>query len=41
MECLETVDGPTIWEDHFFPKSSTRTTVRRWKMAIGELLLPP
>lgn len=18
MECLETVDGPTIWEDHFF-----------------------
>ncbi len=20
MECLETVDGPTIWEDHFFPE---------------------
>jgi phenylacetate-CoA ligase len=20
MECLETADGPTIWEDHFFPE---------------------
>lgn len=20
MECTETVDGPTIWEDHFFPE---------------------
>ena len=29
MECLETVDGPTIWEDHFSRKSSTRTTARR------------
>ena len=20
MECLETADGPTIWEDHFYPE---------------------
>lgn len=20
MECLETTDGPTIWEDHFYPE---------------------
>ncbi len=20
MECIETVDGPTIWEDHFYPE---------------------
>ncbi len=20
MECVETVDGPTIWEDHFYPE---------------------
>ena len=20
MECLETKDGPTIWEDHFYPE---------------------
>ena len=23
-ECIETKDGPVIWEDHFYPKSSTR-----------------
>jgi EAL domain-containing protein (putative c-di-GMP-specific phosphodiesterase class I) len=23
MECIETADGPTIWEDHFYPALGT------------------
>ncbi len=26
MECLETKDGPTIWEDHFYPEIINPTT---------------
>ena len=39
MECAETKDGPTIWEDHFYPEIIDRSPVRccrtgRW----GELI---
>ena len=27
-ECIETKDGPVIWEDHFYPRSSTPKPAR-------------
>ena len=33
QECIETKDGPTIWEDHFYRKSFTRNwrSLARWR----------
>jgi phenylacetate-coenzyme A ligase PaaK-like adenylate-forming protein len=33
MECIETADGPTIWEDHFYPEIVNPNDGTRWKMA--------
>ena len=29
QECIESKDGPTLWEDHFFPRSSIRSPAPR------------
>jgi phenylacetate-CoA ligase len=32
-ECVETKDGPTIWEDHFYPEIITPKPASRWPTA--------
>jgi len=37
MECLETKDGPTIWEDHFYPEILNEADEPRPDGEFGEL----
>jgi len=40
QECVETKDRPAHLEDHFYPRSSTRSDGRVWAGQARELVLP-